>query len=144
MLISVCLQKEAIIESEGQTHLFLIKPHQIIWWLTTLVRDSHVGWKCRVKRFDNDRERTELEDLRATGLMQSRQSLRHQTSRAFIPPHLSSHKHHLPSAFEYCCLTPLPPVNASATALLSFSFSVWLSEWLVSSVRSASYISLIW
>lgn len=42
-LISVCLQKEAIIESEGRAHLLLINPHQIIRWLTASECDSHVG-----------------------------------------------------------------------------------------------------
>lgn len=34
MLITVCFQKEAIIESAEKTHLPLINTHKIMWWLT--------------------------------------------------------------------------------------------------------------
>lgn len=64
MLITVCFQKEAIIESEEKTHLLLINPHQIIRWLTASEYDSHVGHKRRVKRFLNDKKKTKLKVLR--------------------------------------------------------------------------------
>lgn len=52
MLIFVCLQKEAITESEARTHLLLINPHQITPWLTAAKRDSCVGrkWSEKVDR----------------------------------------------------------------------------------------------
>ena len=149
MLISVCLQKEVIIESEGKTHLLLIKPHQ-----NHPMTDSLGVWlTCRTETESEKVQQWQRENwirgLKGGRVMQSGQDRAAGTRHRQLSSHFMSLLINSISLLRSRSVTSFTACLSSSSPLsLSLSLSLCLSDCMtlspLSSVSSASYIRLTW